>query len=351
MESPFGPVGRLVVGAAGVLAASALLAPAPNAAAAPQRPTAELVNGTLIVTGTSGSDEITIDYTGTDDVALDLGRKAALRTYERSLVDRVVVRLGRGDDVFATVSGVAPAVDLPMRIRAGAGNDEVLSGNKSDIIIGAGGDDSLLGGAGLDHLHGGFGNDFVTGNAGTDIEVLGAGNDTAAWVPGEGNDVILGARGRDTLAFTGSAGDEAFSVAPNGDAVVFLRSLGSVRMDLHSLERVEIQALGGADTVTVNDLSGTNLAAVDVDLSVPEGQGDGAADTLTLNGTGSADVLAVDATDGGVAVSGLPTSMTVTGEEVNDSLQINTLGGDDTVSVTDAANALMAIAVDLGADD
>lgn len=350
MESPFGTAGRLVVGA-GVVAASALLAPTADAATAPQRPAAQLVNGTLTVTGTSGPDQIAVDYTSTDVVTVDLGRRADLRSYDRGLVDRVVVRLKGGDDAFTTVSGVAPSTDLPMQIRAGRGDDQVLAGNRSDVIIGGSGDDNLLGGGGLDLLQGGAGNDFVDGNAGTDTELLGAGKDTAAWIPGEGNDVVVGGPGRDSLVFTGSAGDEAFSVAASGDTVVLLRSLGSIRMDLLGIESVEIQALGGADTVAASDLTGTGLSALDIDLSVPGSQGDGAADAVTVNGTGAADDIEIDAVDGKIAVSGLSPATTITGGEVTDTVQVNALGGDDTVGVTDAANALMLVAIDLGADD
>lgn len=349
MESPFGTVGRLVVGA---LATGALLAPTPEAGAAAKQATTQLVNGTLMITGTTVADQITVDYTGTDDVVVDLGAGAKQRTYDRTLVDRVIVRLKGGADTFTTVPGVAPAADLPQQIRAGGGDDTVISGNKSDVIMGGTGNDTLLGGGGLDVLVGGAGNDIVNGNGGADTKLLGAGNDTAGWIPGDGNDVVVGARGSDHLAFTGSAGDEAFSLAPSGDSVIMLRSLGSIRMDLVGVESVGIDALGGTDTVAVNDLAGTGLTTVDVDLSIAESQTDGATDTVAVNGTSTADTVNVDAIDGGaVTLAGLVPTTTITGADATDALQVSTGAGDDTVAVSDAASALMAIAVDLGADD
>ncbi len=55
----------------------------------------------------------------------------------------------------------------------------------------------------MDVLVGDRGNDFVNGQVGADTELLGSGDDTAAWLPGEGSDDVLGDSGADTLAFTG----------------------------------------------------------------------------------------------------------------------------------------------------
>ena len=38
-------------------------------------------------------------------------------------------------------------------------------------------------------------------------------------------------------------------------------------MDTDSVEMVDFNALGGADTVTVNDLTGTDVSSVNVDLA------------------------------------------------------------------------------------
>ena len=45
---------------------------------------------------------------------------------------------------------------------------------------------------------------------------------------------------------------------------------------------VNVNALGGADTITVNDLTGTALTELNLSLSA---QGDGLVDTVILNGT------------------------------------------------------------------
>ena len=39
-------------------------------------------------------------------------------------------------------------------------------------------------------------------------------------------------------------------------------------MDVNSTETLDVNTLGGADTVTVNDLTGTNVNQVNIDLGV-----------------------------------------------------------------------------------
>ena len=37
-------------------------------------------------------------------------------------------------------------------------------------------------------------------------------------------------------------------------------------MDLDDVERISFHALGGADNITIGDLSGTDMARIDIDL-------------------------------------------------------------------------------------
>ena len=63
--------------------------------------------------------------------------------------------------------------------------------------------------------------------------------------------------------------------------------------------------VGGADTLTVNDLTGIDLSRANIDLSTTGGGGDGQADTVIANGTGQADHVRVDSAGNDVLVSGL----------------------------------------------
>ncbi len=49
------------------------------------------------------------------------------------------------------------------------------------------------------------------------------------------------------------------SLTANGSQAVLLRDVASIRMDLDGGEQVSVRALGGADNVTVGDLSGTDV--------------------------------------------------------------------------------------------
>ena len=48
-------------------------------------------------------------------------------------------------------------------------------------------------------------------------------------------------------------------------------------MDLNDVERVDFNALGGADTIVVNDLTGTDVTEINLNLGGLGGAGDGAA--------------------------------------------------------------------------
>ena len=119
---------------------------------------------------------------------------------------------------------------------------------------------------------------------------LGAGDDTFQWNPGDGSDAVEGQGGRDTMVFNGSDAAENFDISANGNRVRFTRDVGGVTMDLDGIEEIDLNALGGADTITVNDQSATGLNTVNLDLDSSAGIGDGQADAVIVNGTDGDDV-------------------------------------------------------------
>lgn len=327
-----------------------LVAAAPAATAAPSPASASVFDSTLTIRGTSGDDAISIAFAAraTDPVVVDLGN-GSVRSFDRSTFDAVAVYLGSGDDGFRTVTGGTPATDAPLTVDGGNGNDVVLGGAGNDTLAGGNGQDELRGGGGADVLFGDNGSDLADGGVGADIEILGNGADEALWVPGEGNDAITGGNGVDTLGFDGSTGDEVMSLSADGDHAVLLRNLGAIRMDLAGVENVDVNALGGEDSITVNDLTGTDVRHAAIDLAT-NGAKDTVADKVIVNGTDGADDIHVGADDGAVNVVGLAAITSVTGRQVVDQLQVNGLGGHDRVRVSDDAAALIGIAVDLGID-
>ena len=68
---------------------------------------------------------------------------------------------------------------------------------------------------------------------------------------------------------------------PTAGGVRFTRNVGNIVMDLNDVEAIDLNALGGADTVTVNDLSGTDVVNVAADLDAAEAT---PADNVVVNG-------------------------------------------------------------------
>src|SRR5262249_10114791 len=114
---------------------------------------------------------------------------------------------------------------------------------------------------------------FIDGNQGNDTASLGAGDDVFQWDPGDGSDVVEGGDGTDTLLFNGANVAETFDISANGSRVRLTRDIVNVTMDVNGVEHIQLNALGGADTITVNDLSGTGVTQVAIDLASPPGSG------------------------------------------------------------------------------
>src|SRR6266542_5746638 len=66
----------------------------------------------------------------------------------------------------------------------------------------------------------------------------------------------------DTMLFNGANAAEQVDLSANGNRLKFFRVQGNITMDTAGVERVNFNALGGADLVTVNDLSGTDVNLV-----------------------------------------------------------------------------------------
>jgi Ca2+-binding RTX toxin-like protein len=222
------------------------------------------------------------------------------------------------------------------------------------IVNGSGGDDvidasgltaghmslTLNGGLGADILIGSQGDDVVNGGDGDDVALLGGGDDVFVWNPGDDNDTIEGQDGFDTLLFNGANVAEKIDISANGGRVLFSRDVASVTMDLNDVEGIDFNAKGGADTITVNDLSGTDVTEINIDLAgVPGGgAGDGAADTIIINSTSGDDVIEIVGDSTGVSILGLATRVNITGfEAANDRIVINGLSGSDVIEASGLA--------------
>jgi Ca2+-binding RTX toxin-like protein len=261
---------------------------------------------TVIVNGTAGDDHISVVSSGSSIVVNGLAAQVSIKGVDASVDTLVINGLG-GDDII-NASG----------LHAGQANLTINGGDGNDTITGS------------------AGNDFVNGGRGNDVANLGAGDDTFVWNPGDGSDTVDGGAGNDTLLFNGSNVGENIDISANGSRTRLFRDVGNVTMDLKSVETIDVNALGGADTITVEDLSKTDVKHVAIDLSSTPGSGvsDGSADTIVINATNGDDVINITESNGVVTVSGLATDVTIAGFDTNDRIVINGLGGDDIINAS-----------------
>jgi Ca2+-binding RTX toxin-like protein len=311
-----------------------------------------------------GADLVTVNElskTDVNDVNVDLGGDGES--------DRVVVDGTNGDDKVdvsgdsteVKVSGLAPTVAIlhpeptdELDVHTLGGNDKIdASALAAGAILfepdGGSGDDTIAGSQGIDKALGGPGNDSIDGNAGNDLALLGAGDDAFVWDPGDGSDTVEGQFGADTMRFNGAGIAERIGLSANGRRLRLFRDVGTVTMDTNGVERVDVNALGGPDLVAVDDLSGTDVKDVNIDLAGTLGgaSGDGQADQVVVSATNGDDAIDVSGDASEVKVSGLAPTVAIFHPEVrNDRLEINTLAGTDRVDSSGLAAGAIQLFVD-----
>jgi RTX calcium-binding nonapeptide repeat (4 copies) len=331
---------RLLWAAAfGVAALAAALVPA-QAAARPQhhpdRAHARLECGALHVRGTQANDAIALRLASGNStvVQVDLGDDGSADfSFPRAQIEKISVE-GRGGDDSLRIDDANGAFTntIPTRTDGGRGND------------------AISGGAGAEALIGGPGNDRIDGNAGNDTSDLGPGDDTFVWDPGDGSDSIEGGLGTDAMVFNGAAASETVDLSANGNRLRFVRNPANITMDTNGVEQVDFNALGGADAITVNDLTGTDVANVKLDLAGALGgtTGDGQTDSVTVNGTNGSDAITAAGDSSSVMVSGLHTQVAIQHQDPADQLFVRGLGGDDSISATGLAAGAISESLDGG---
>ena len=197
--------------------------------------------------------------------------------------DTVTVNGTQGADVFG-VTGDAGGIhvfglqaDVNIFFQEQANDRLTLNGQGGDDVINAASLEAdgiqltMNGGLGNDLLIGSEGDDLINGGDGNDIALMGAGDDTFVWNPGDDNDTLEGQDGFDTMLFNGANVAEQITISANGGRVTFFRDVANVVMDLNDMESIDFNALGGADKITVNDMSGTDVTEVNINLGRPGG--------------------------------------------------------------------------------
>lgn len=114
---------------------------------------AELVDGTLSVSGTGSGDEIAIEAAG-DLLRVTLNEQQF--TFAKQAVKQIALGGGRGDDALRVGN-----LSVQTTIEGGDGHDTLVGGAGRETLLGGDGHDTLDGGLGSDVLSGGEGDDSV----------------------------------------------------------------------------------------------------------------------------------------------------------------------------------------------
>jgi Ca2+-binding RTX toxin-like protein len=277
-------------------------------------------NGAEQFAATANGTRVRFDRVSPAPFSLDIGT-----------TENLTLNANGGDDSFSATGNLAALIKLT--VDGGAGNDSLRGGNGNDVLLG------------------GDGNDFADGNQGNDTMFLGAGDDTAQWDPGDGSDIIEGQAGSDTMAFNGANINERMEVSANGGRVRFTRDVANITMDLNDVEAVVARTLGGADTLTVGDLSGTDVTSVTDDEASATAGDDGAADNVIVNATAGDDVASVTGSAGRARVTGLAARVDMINAGAGDRLTVNGLAGDDVIDGSSLAATAPLLTEDGGDGD
>ncbi len=267
----------------------------PPAKAAKKKPKVEagIRRGQLNVVGTAKSERITLRLKPGNESRLQVdvgGNGSAEFTFKRSAFNRIVVHGAAGADALS--------------INESHG---LFTGTEATSLLGDSGNDQLRSGSAAERLFGGSGNDTIDGK--------------------RANDLIDGGAGNDLVVFNGSNAAEKFEFSANGKR---LRFVAASTMNIAGVERFDLRAFGGADTVVVNDLSGAGLGQLNADLA-----NDGTADVVDIKGSAAANELRVG---GGISIRGIGAAVNVLrAQAANDKLNLDPGAGSDRVTVEGTA--------------
>jgi Ca2+-binding RTX toxin-like protein len=274
------------------------------------------------VFGSNASDKVGVVIKGTTATVTGIAATVTMNDVDSS--DSLTIRTQGGDDI---VKASALSSDAPhLTIDTGAGNDTIFGSQAAETVI---------------------------GGQGNDVAHMGGGDDTFVWNPGDGSDTVDGQAGNDTLLFNGANIGEKIDISANGAGARFTRDIGTITMDLSSIETIDFNARGGADTITVHDMTGTGVKAVNIDLGATPGAtgGDGSKDVVVIEGTSGDDNITLSIQNGALVVDGLATQIVIHNFEAGDEIHVAGLGGNDVISAGSIGADGPSLVFDGGAGD
>jgi len=300
-----------------------------------------------ILTHADASD--TIDVT----IALETGRTSL------NLANLVVDGAGLTTADTLTVTGSGTAA-LNISGADGIGND-LTGGDAGDTLTGGTGDDELIGGDGGDVLTGNDGDDIITGGAGADVMTGGDGNDTYVFASAAhvvaGESIVEAASGGTDIVDVNATVDFTNMAASSFDEIDTLDIANSITATFTGEQltgetiEIETATAGTATAIIVNVAFG---GTVDLSSITATANWDVTEDTITINGLGGDETITGTAEDDTINLgAGADTlkvafggagSDTITGFTVGASADVFDFTG--TIDTTDGAAAYEAIGAD-----
>ena len=314
-----------------------------------------------------------------------------------------------GNDFESSSSSNSVMGDL---LEGGGGNDILVGGNATvaadgTVVLQSGGvgpgNDILRGGSGEDELFGQHGADLLEGGVGIDTLAGGTGGDRYIWDVGSGTDLFVEQPGTEDeydqitigggVSLLGSGSNVGgYGYVDRDDQIALASDDGRLTvqttaetLSLEGIEYVGVAAGGGADTVTIQSLAGTDVQRVAIDLSQPKEAvlGTGAQDKVIYEGSQDGD----DTIQVVGALQAVPTTIVesdtveerekevvqiidvgstesinyfiLNSDPARDELEVRGLGGNDELSVSRGEGSaaavspaeLIAVTLDGGGDD
>ena len=291
--------------------------------------------------GAAGGADLIYGGNGDDAIAGDLGALTGSGNGEGVLTSGLLYGGSGGDDtiygeagndeIFGDVRGSLGAVTGETDSRAG--NDTLYGGSGGDTLYGDAGIGSFFepgrfdsfidnGNGGDDTLYGGSGDDTLYGNSGSD---------SFFWSLGDGSDTVFGGtngksvfddQDSDLLILAGDGESNSFEInlddaGPRVEAVV-----DGTTLFAHEVEDISIDGGGGADAVTIGDLTGTPTSVSTITIEGGDGE---------------------DSVDAGAITAGRPVGVVFYGGEDDDAFEGGAGndvfyggGGDDTARYSGA---------------
>ncbi len=300
-------------------------------------------NDVIEITGTENKDTISVDGGVTPGrVVFDVNGQASSNDLTNFLGVMHIDGLG-GDDVIYTRNYATSSSVL-----GGLGNDIIDSRtmNAPVSLYGGSGNDMLLGGAWDDYIDGGEGIDQLFGGRGNDRVEGGSGSDSIFYTAGEGQDLVDGGEGVNNLYVNGSSDSEnlivLYSDLFDPTAIDIDVNNISLAITAKSIQGIKLSGGNVADQFTVQNLAGTPLQSLIVDMGIDANFGD----TVTFDGTIGNDTIGVGSDVlRDVLVTGLSYKARVTGFNFNpaapvvDKIIVNGDAGYDTLFVNASMTA------------